>query len=315
MYYIVLSVIILAVTFLAYSFSDLIFRRAMGFKGEVIPRRRNKMVVVIGLAIFIIFTLARSLTMIPAGEIGVVYRFGAIVGQLEEGLRIKLPTDDIVLTSIQVQKIELEKLECFSSETQNVYIDTTVLFSVSPQSIQKLFREVGKNYANILIIPRVYQNLKDTTVSYKSVDIAPHREEIRKKVQTLLDSELTPHSITIQDFLISNITFDPAFQQAIEDKQTATQNALKEQETIKIVQAQAQQKIEEAKGEGEAILQKALKQAEANQELSKSLTENLIQYSLVDKLGDQIKVIVVPAGQNFLFDLNSLTGTTSDGGR
>jgi len=76
----------------------------MGFKGEVIPRRRNKMVVVIGLAIFIIFTLARSLTMIPAGEIGVVYRFGAIVGQLEEGLRIKLPTDDIVLTSIQVQK-------------------------------------------------------------------------------------------------------------------------------------------------------------------------------------------------------------------
>jgi len=271
-------------------------------------QKKNKAILVLGVIVFVAFTLIRTFTIIPAGKIGVVYRFGAIVGQLDEGLKVKLPTDDVVLTSIQVQKIELTKLECFSSETQNVYIDATVLYSVSPQSVQKLFREVGKNYSDILIVPRVYQNLKDTTVAYKSVDIAPSREQIRKKVQTLLEKELSPHSITVQDFLIKNISFDPAFQQAIEDKQTATQNALKEQETIKIVQAQAQQKIEEAKGEGEATLQKALKQAEANKELAKSLTPNLIQYSLIDKIGDQIKVIVVPSGQNFLFDLNSLTG-------
>ena len=304
MFYIVIAVIILAVTFFAYVFAI----PSEEEENDKQKKRKSKAVLVVGIIVFIAFTIFNIFTIIPAGQIGVVYRFGAIVGQMDEGLRAKLPIDDVVLTSIQVQKVELTKLECFSSETQNVYIDATVLYSVSPQSVQKLFREVGKNYSDILIVPRVYQNLKDTTVAYKSVDIAPSREQIRKKVQSLLESELASHSITIQDFLIKNISFDPAFQQAIEDKQTATQNALKEQETIKIVQAQAQQKIEEAKGEGEATLQKALKQAEANKELAKSLTSNLIQYSLIDKLGDQIKVIVVPSGQNFLFDLNSLTG-------
>jgi len=134
----------------------------------------------------------------------------------------------------------------------------------------------------------VYQNLKDTTVSYKSVDIAPHREEIRKKVQTLLDSELTPHSITIQDFLISNITFDPAFQQAIEDKQTATQNALKEQETIKLFRHRHNKRLRKPKEKVKQYYRKHLsrrKQIRNSQNpLRKTSYSILLWTSLVTKL-------------------------------
>lgn len=50
----------------------------------------------------------------------------------------------------------------------------------------------------------------------------------------------------------------------------------------------------------------AEKQAEANQKLSASLTPQLVQYTLVQKLSDQIQVMILPAGQNFILDPNAL---------
>ena len=50
----------------------------------------------------------------------------------------------------------------------------------------------------------------------------------------------------------------------------------------------------------------AEKQAEANTKLSASLTPELVQYALIQKLGDQIKGMILPAGQNFILDPRSL---------
>ena len=49
-----------------------------------------------------------------------------------------------------------------------------------------------------------------------------------------------------------------------------------------------------------AILIVAQKQASANQALSASLTPQLIQYALIQKLGDQIRVIMLPSNQPFI---------------
>ncbi|MBI2652601.1 prohibitin family protein, partial [Candidatus Woesearchaeota archaeon] len=66
------------------------------------------------------------------------------------------------------------------------------------------------------------------------------------------------------DLSITNFDFSAEFNKAIEAKVTAEQNALKEQNNLKVVEFQAQQKITQAKGEAEAI-------RIVNEELSKSL--------------------------------------------
>ena len=262
------------------------------------------------IGVIIAATLIASMHQVPAGHVGVVYEFGAIRGQIGEGLQFVAPWRNVRLANIQVQRHVFEKLAAFSEESQDVFVRATLNIRVSPQAIQQLYRTVGTNFFNVLVESRVIQNFKDETVKYKSVDIAPHREDIRKKVRQRLERELSPHSIEVVDLLLDNIDFRPEFKKAIEDKQIATQQALEEQQRVEAEKYKAQQAIERAKGEGSAILFKAEKEAEANRKLAASLTPELVHYAMVQKLSDKIQVMMVPAGQSFILDSGMLKGKT-----
>ena len=260
-------------------------------------------VVIVGMPIL---TLASSINQIPAGNVGVIYEFGAIKRQIEEGFQMVFPWQSVLVANIQVQRHMFDKLDSFSQETQTVYVRASLNISVSPNAIQELYRAVGPNYFNVLIEPRVYQNFKDEIVKYKSVDIAPNREKIRQEVRRRLEKELSTHSITVEDLLLDNIDFRDEFEHAIEAKQIATQKALEEEQKVVVERHRAEQVLEKAKGEGNAILAVAEKQAEANKKLSESLSPELIQYTFIQKLSEKIQLMLLPVGQNFIFDPGTL---------
>jgi regulator of protease activity HflC (stomatin/prohibitin superfamily) len=266
--------------------------------------------VVLGLMAF--STVFASVHQVPAGHIGVVYEFGGIKGQIGEGLQFVAPWRDVLLANIQVQRRVFDKLNSFSEESQDVFVRASLNVRVSPQAIQQLYRTVGPNFFNVLVESRVIQNFKDETVKYKSVEIAPNREHIRKAVRERLEKELSPFSIEVVDLLLDNIDFNPEFKKAIEDKQIATQRALEEQQKIEGEKHKAQQAIERAKGEGSAILFRAEKEAEANRKLAASLTAELVRYAMVQKLSDKIQVMMLPSGQNFILDSDILRGAPKD---
>jgi len=260
-------------------------------------------------ALMVFGTFFASVHQVPAGHIGVVYEFGGIEGQIGEGLQFVAPWRNVLLANIQVQRRVFDKLNAFSEESQDVFVRATLNVRVSPQTIQQLYRTVGPNFFNVLVESRVIQNFKDETVKYKSVEIAPNRENIRKAVRERLEKELSPFSIEVVDLLLDNIDFNPEFKKAIEDKQIATQRALEEQQKIEGEKHKAQQAIERAKGEGSAILFRAEKEAEANRKLAASLTPELVRYAMVQKLSDKIQVMMLPSGQNFILDSDILRGT------
>lgn len=261
------------------------------------------------LALMAFSTVFASVHQVPAGHIGVVYEFGGIKGQIGEGLQFVAPWRNVLLANIQVQRRVFDKLNAFSEESQDVFVRASLNVRVSPQTIQQLYRTVGPNFFNVLVESRVIQNFKDETVKYKSVEIAPNRENIRKAVRERLEKELSPFSIEVVDLLLDNIDFNPEFKKAIEDKQIATQRALEEQQKIEGEKHKAQQAIERAKGEGSAILFRAEKEAEANRKLAASLTPELVRYAMVQKLSDKIQVMMLPSGQNFILDSDLLRGT------
>ncbi|MBI4523891.1 MAG: prohibitin family protein [Deltaproteobacteria bacterium] len=260
------------------------------------------------LVVMIFSTFFASVYQVPAGHLGVIYEFGAIRGQVGEGLQFVAPWRSVLLANIQVQRRVFDKLAAFSEESQDVFVRASLNVRVSPQAIQQLYRTVGPNYFNVLVESRVIQNFKDETVKYKSVDIAPHREDIRKAVRQRLERELSPYSIEVVDLLLDNVDFKPEFKKAIEDKQIATQRALEEQQKVEGERYKAQQAVEKAKGEGSAILFRAEKEAEANKKLAASITPELVRYAMVQKLSDKIQVMMLPAGQNFILDADFLRG-------
>ena len=258
----------------------------------------------IGLGLLIlgslIATIPNSLVQVKAGHVGVVYQFGDIVGQINSGLQAIFPWRTVRVSSVQTVGHPFKKIGAFSSETQDVFVAATLNLSVSPEHIQKLYRNVGPNWYDVLVVPRVNQFFKDETVKYRSIDVAPNREQIRHNVTQRLADALRNDSITVSDLLIDDIDFDPKFKASIERKQIASQDALAEEQRILGAKHIASQKVEEARGAGEAILIKATKQAEANMKLTNSISPNLINYMSVEKLSPNIQVMMIPSGQGMI---------------
>lgn len=204
--------------------------------------------------------------------------------------------------STQVQSRFYKALDSFSSETQNVYVQATINFHVSPDHIQELYRKVGWDYAKVLIDPRVHQDFKDETVKFRSVQIAPNRDVIRKEVRNRITEELRGQSIIVDDVLLNNISFSKQFEAAIENKQIESQNVLAEQQKVQVAKQRAQQKIETARGTAQKTLIEARAQAEANKELAASITPELVRYQMVNKIAPGVRVILMPAGAPFILD-------------
>jgi regulator of protease activity HflC (stomatin/prohibitin superfamily) len=288
-------------------------RAARGAANPGTPERfRGMIVMVAGAVLFALWaglhTAFASIKPIEAGHVGVVYQFGEIVGQKGVGLQFIAPWQEIRTESIQVQRHRFDDITAFSAETQDVFVRATVNYSVRPSAVQGLYRQVGRNWFDRLIEPRVFNFFKEETVKYSTVDVGPNREQIRTAVRNRLATELEPFSIQIDDLLIDNIDFSPEFKAAIEAKQIATQDALREQERIRQRQFEAEQAVAQAKGEADAIRERAAGQADANRALSQSLTPEVIQFQALEKLGDNIQIALIPSGQGIILDPASILG-------
>jgi regulator of protease activity HflC (stomatin/prohibitin superfamily) len=261
--------------------------------------------------IWLIVTIASSVHTIPAGEVGVVRSFGKINSQIPEGLQLTWPWQTVEKWNIRLQTVLPESncsdgtqhcMDAFSSETQDVFIRATINLSVDPKDVQELARTVGSNYIDRLVLPRLHQIVKDATVAYKSVDIAPNREAIRQKIRQRLADELRANSINVIDLLITNIDFRPEFKASIEAKVKAEQDALAEQNKIQVAKAQAEQVSATAQGAADKLRIEAQGQADANRLISESLTPELIQFQAIQKFNDNVQIVLVPSGEGNLLD-------------
>lgn len=258
-------------------------------------------------------TAIASVRQVPAGNVVVVYQFGEIIGQRGEGLQFIAPWQSTATENIRVQRQRFDNLSAFSQETQDVFISATLNYSVSPNAVQQLYRTVGSTWFDILVEPRVNDYFKQEVVAYETVDVAPNRENIRQAVLNRLSQDLGTFSITVNDLLIDEIDFQPEFKASIEQKQIATQDALREQERIRQSEAEADQAIETARGEAESIRVRAEGQAEANRLIAESITPEVIQFTAVQSLGDNVQIALIPSGQGVIIDPTSLFGQTGGG--
>ena len=91
-------------------------------------RKLLRIVVVVGFLLLLV--LAKPFVIVRAGTVGVVYSFGSIVGQVDEGFHLVWPWWFITHTDIKVQRAVLDKLPSFSAETQDVFVRASLNYQV-----------------------------------------------------------------------------------------------------------------------------------------------------------------------------------------
>ena len=280
-----------------------------GSEGDPKGRLGGKAASIIGVFLIVISIIAGSFTTIPAGHRGVVIRFSAVTGTiLGEGLQTKLPfLDSVVKMSVQTEKYETGAASA-SRDLQDVSTTIALNWRLDPSMAAEVYRTLGLEFINRIAAPAVQETIKQVTAKYIAEDLILKRETVKNEIQENLSSRLLQRGIITETVSITEFKFSPTFVAAIEAKVAAEQAVWEAKNKLDRVKVEAEQRKAEAIGEADARIAKAEGEAEyirvvtdaqvaANNAIAESLTPQVLQYILLDRLGEDIKVIVIPSGQ------------------
>lgn len=199
--------------------------------------------IIIGIVVLLaIITLFNSFKSVPTGYVGVKTQFGKVQDDvLQEGLNGKVPfIEKIVLIDCRTKKVEVTS-ESSSKDMQTVNVTIAVNYNVGKDTANKLYKEVGTDYENIIISPAILESIKAITAQYTAEELITKRAEVSAMIQEALHNKVENRGFSITEFNVTNIDFSEAFDQAIEAK------AVKQQEVETAKAELEKQKIQNEK--------------------------------------------------------------------
>ncbi len=275
--------------------------------------RKARKILIIGAVAVILVVILFSLcaTQVPTGYTGIVTTFGRVEDvTLEAGFHVKSPFQKIVLMDNREQKKSFST-EAFSSDIQQVDITGSINFSINKATAMTLFKEVGTDYFNKLVSPRMLENTKSVFSQYTAENLVANRDKLSTSIRDNLSNEMVGYGINIISVSIENIDFTDAFTDAVEAKQVAAQKKLQAEIEQQQRTMETQQQAERARiqAEAEAAVQKinadaaayatrvkSEAEAEANKLIAESVTKDLIDYQEVLAWDGKLPEIVSGSG-------------------
>lgn len=219
------------------------------------------------LLLFILLVFLTCFTSVPTGYVGIRTKFGkADQDVVQEGLNMKIPMiERIVLMDCRTQKAEVD-CSTASRDLQEVTLRVAVNYNVSVENAYNIYKNIGVNYESIMISPSILESVKSVTAQYTAEELITKRSEVSDKMQETLKEKIESRGFSIVDFNITDLDFSAAYNQAIEKKQVAEQEA-----------KQAQYELEKSKIENEKKIAEAEANAKVMQVQDSSTTENALK--------------------------------------
>jgi regulator of protease activity HflC (stomatin/prohibitin superfamily) len=218
---------------------------------EVSP---GKIILSIVLGIVAIWMWFATFVTVGAGEQAVITRFGAIKSNtMSPGIHVIVPiVDRAHIFSTRQDKIEVEA-EAASRDLQSVKTKIALNYHLNPAKVNNLYQEVGKDYDERVIQPAIQESIKASTSQFSAEELITKRPEVKEVMMKALKIRLEKRYIMVDDVAIVNFTFSKAFDDSIEAKQVAEQNALKAKQDLERVRTEAEQKVAQAEAEAASL--------------------------------------------------------------
>ena len=252
-------------------------------------------------ALIVVIILAFSMIKtVPTGYTGILTTFGKVEpNTVSAGVHVIAPWQKIVKLDNRTQKVSVET-DTFSKDIQQVKVSLAVNFCIDQATAQELYKTVGVNYYDSVVLPRILENVKAVVAEYSAENLVAKRGELSDEILTRLTDDAAAYGINIISISVEDIDFTDEFTDAVERKQVATQNKLaaeteQAQKTMEeqaaadraVISAKAKAEqdviaanaeLEVTKIQAEAALYAGEKEAEMNKRIAESLTPNLVKY-------------------------------------
>ena len=282
----------------------------------------------IGSFVALIVALILAVSMIktvPTGYTGILTTFGKVEpNTVSAGVHVIAPWQKIVKLDNRTQKVSVET-DTFSKDIQQVKVSLAVNFCIDQATAQELYKTVGVNYYESVVLPRILENVKAVVAEYSAENLVAKRGELSDEILTRLTDDAAAYGINIISISVEDIDFTDEFTDAVERKQVATQNKLaaeteQAQKTMEeqaaadraVISAKAKAEqdviaanaeLEVTKIQAEAALYAGEKEAEMNKRIAESLTPNLVKYYYIKQWEGVLPKTVLGEDNSFMISL------------
>ena len=207
-------------------------------------------------AIILLFLFFNSWFIVEPWYNGFTVTLGKINQTVySDWLHLKTPIiTKAVKYNIQTQKLEAVA-DASSKDLQTVSASIVVNYKYQESAVVTLYKNVGKEekVAEKIIQPAVQEVFKSVVAKYSAEQLITDRSKVSQDIETALNDRLKTYWIQIQAFNIVNFDFSKSFNDAIEAKVTAEQNALAEKNKLEKVKYESEQKVVAAEAQAKAI--------------------------------------------------------------
>ncbi|MHB1296658.1 MAG: prohibitin family protein [Anaerolineae bacterium] len=285
----------------------------------------------LGLAILVIVGLViifSSYTVIGPGQRGVVVMLGRVEQtSLPEGFHLVLPpvVRQVVPIDVRTKKYEAQ-VEAASSDLQIIQVMGVLNYHLNPESVGRLYQQVGVNFEDIIIVPAMQEAIKAATAQYRVDQILVQRAVIKGVIEETLTKRLAENDIVVDQFSLADVSFSDEFDAAIERKQVAEQAALQKQYELQSAQKDVEISLARAEGEKKAAIIAAEGRAEARKLEAEAEAEalrliaiqlrgnsDLIRYTWAVKLAPGVSTVMLPSDQEIILNTGDLTAGQTPG--
>ena len=279
-------------------------------------------VVALIVAIILAFSMIKT---VPTGYTGILTTFGKVEpNTVSAGVHVIAPWQKVVKLDNRTQKVSVET-DTFSKDIQQVKVSLAVNFCIDQATAQELYKTVGVNYYESVVLPRILENVKAVVAEYSAENLVAKRGELSDEILTRLTDDAAAYGINIISISVEDIDFTDEFTDAVERKQVATQNKLaaeteQAQKTMEeqaaadraVISAKAKAEqdviaanaeLEVTKIQAEAALYAGEKEAEMNKRIAESLTPNLVKYYYIKQWEGVLPKTVLGEDNSFMISL------------
>jgi regulator of protease activity HflC (stomatin/prohibitin superfamily) len=219
-----------------------------------------------------------SFHTVDSGEIAVVRNLGKITGTRDAGTNFDL----WVTTSYQKYDTKVQNVDittaAYSSDAQTMEVAMTLQYQIMPDKVI----DIATQYGTLEVLQGRIQSIviektKAVLSSHNAMDIIANRASISPEVEKAIkDAVDANYYVSITAVVLTNIDFSDAFEKAVEDKMIAEQAKLK-------AEYDNETKIAKAEADAKALMIAAEAEAAANELLTQSLTEQVLESKFYDK--------------------------------
>lgn len=279
----IIAIVIVVLSFFAY--------RSMRKMG----RQQEAKFSTIGIVFGGVLAVIQIFTVVPAGTVGVVDFLGSVSNTtLKAGVNFVNPLANVVKFSIKTQELK-ETMNVPSKEGLSVQLEISLLYSLDPENASKIYKTVGENYEEIIIVPQFRSVVRGVTSEYEAKALyTESREQLAIKMKDQLEKLIGPRGILIESAPMRQIILPAGLTASIEQKLQAEQASQQMQFVLKKEEQEADRKRIEAKGI-----------ADFQEIVARGISQNYLQWKGIEateKLSNSTnaKIVIIGSGKNGL---------------